>query len=113
MSKNLGIYKKGEYRSFEELNNAYGDDRSMLTPKEHETYVLHCYDLYESSGFVNSYDSPYESESENNGRKFTVISRVGFDEDYDTECLPVWHIEFENGEKHDAYPEDICVIEHQ
>lgn len=29
----------------------------------------------------------------------------------DLECLPMWHIQFENGDKMAAYPEEICLYE--
>lgn len=29
----------------------------------------------------------------------------------DLECLPMWHIQFENGDKIAAYPEEICLYE--
>ena len=48
--------------------------------------------------------------------KFTVLGRVKeITEDKengaDLECLPMWHIQFENGDKIAAYPEEICLYE--
>lgn len=113
--KDLSLYTKGKYGSFDELNADYGSDRSQLTEAEHKAYILYCYDLYEATGFIPRFDSHYESEEKHNGMSFTVIGRVELDDkDWDLENLPAWHIRFiENGEEYTAYPEDICMEEHK
>ena len=66
-------------------------------------------------GFVDTFGTPYTGEKKYVGMKFTVLSRVKeltVDKDgADLECLPMWNIQFENGDKIAAYPEEICLAE--
>ena len=56
-----------------------------------------------------------EGERKYVGMKFTVLGRVkdiAEDKDgADLECLPMWNIQFENGDMMAAYPEEICLAE--
>ena len=70
-----------------------------------------CFDLYESTGFIDRFDSPYDDEGEHNGMAFKVVRRANTSE-CDLEAMPIWFIEFENGDTAYCYPEEICVLEH-
>ena len=100
------------FKSFEELYEIYPDDRSEMSFEDEFEFVQCCYDIYEFTGFVEEFNTPYEDGSEYNGMKFTVDGRVEYVADeIDLECLPMWHITFENGTKLMAHPEEICKIE--
>ena len=71
------------------------------------------FEMYEETGFIEKFDSPYE-ELGKNGMSFKVIRRGSETLDQiDLENLPMWLIEFENGEQAFCYPEEICKVEHQ
>lgn len=70
-----------------------------------------CFDLYEGSGFIDRFDSPYDDEGEHNGMTFKVLRRANTSE-CDIEAMPIWFVEFENGDTAYCYPEEICVAEH-
>lgn len=67
------------------------------------------FNRYEKTGFLDTFDSPYETGHKYNGMRFKVLSRCG--EGWDSECLPAWNIQLENGDKLEAYPEEICKSE--
>lgn len=116
-----------KYTSFDDLHKAYNfnykgkNDRYDLTEEEERRFVNDCFDLYESIGFSETFHSPYEEYKENNGKKFTVLRRVeeripGKSDGADTSdlsCLPLWSIQFEDGEIAQAYPEEICIAEQE
>lgn len=74
-----------------------------------------CFDLYESIGFIDRFDSPYDDIGggmrEHNGMKFKVLRRATMEE-CDLEAMPLWLVEFENGDTAYCYPEEICASEH-
>ena len=94
------------YKTFDELNNAH-PCRGEMPYEEEVAYAEAAFGLYEAGGFSEAFSSPYEEMQKYNGMAFTVDGRVTT-EDADPVCLPMWHITFENGDKHDAYPEEIC-----
>lgn len=63
----------------------------------------------------NPFGTPYDGERKYVGMKFMVLGRVKeITEDKDgadLECLPMWNIQFENGDTMAAYPEEICLAE--
>ncbi len=116
-----------KYTNFDDLRKAYGfnykdkNDRYDLTEEEERRFVADCFDTYEYLGFSETFHSPYEEYEENNGKKFTVLRRAeeripGKSEGADTcdlSCLPLWSIQFEDGETAQAYPEEICITEQE
>ena len=82
-----------------------------------------CFKLYEETGFIDKFDSPYDDQDEHNGRAFKVIRRArpfnseGSTEEErgeaDLEAMPLWLVEFENGDEALCYPEEICLLEHR
>lgn len=73
-----------------------------------------CFSMYEETGFIKKFDSPYDDIGggmhEHNGMAFKVIRRATTEE-CDLEAMPLWFIEFENGDTAYCYPEEICKIE--
>lgn len=108
------------YSNFEDLNKAYGlnndlKTRAEMNKSEEKAFVNDCYDTYEYLGFAETFETPYTDKEKYNGMKFTILDRVkelSVDKDgADLECLPMWNIQFENGDKMTAYPEEICLAE--
>lgn len=70
-----------------------------------------CYELYEKTGFLTFLDSPYMKGANGwNGTPFKVLRRATTDE-ADLEVMPIWLIQYENGEKAYCYPEEISVLD--
>ena len=108
------------YTNFNDLHKAYGFDdgnrtRDNLSYEEEKSFVEDCFNTYEYIGFANTFGTPYDGERKYVGMKFTVLDRVkDITEDKngtDLECLPMWNIQFENGDTIYAYPEEICLAE--
>ena len=76
-----------------------------------EEYIEDCFDMYETEGFTDTFNSPYEQYRELNGMPFKVLRRGSVEDGWDIETLPAWKITFEDGLIIDAFPEEICKIE--
>lgn len=108
-------------KEFVELYKKYGFDNSNksrddLLEDEERNFVNDCFDIYEHIGFAETFRTPYTGEEKYEGMRFTVLGRVKeITEDKengaDLECLPMWNIQFENGDIMAAYPEEICLAE--
>lgn len=82
-----------------------------MTDEELLEFKNDCFSVYEETGFLEKFDSPYDDEGEHNGMTFKVIRRATTEE-CDLEAMPLWFVEFENGDTAYCYPEEICKIEH-
>lgn len=88
-------------------------DRNYTTFEEELELVEDAFEMYEQTGFLETFDSPYDDKSKN-GLPFKIIRRASYvQDDIDLEYLPQWVIEFENKEQMFCYPEEICKIEKQ
>ena len=77
-------------------------------------FIEDAFNMYETSGFLATFNAIYEEEADFNGVAFQVIGRASYkDGDCDFEQLPMWHIEFEDGTKYMAFPEEITKIERE
>ena len=92
----------------EKWNNVNVDE---LSDKQLLEFKTDCFSLYENTGFLEHFNSPYDEEGEHNGMKFKVLRRANLNE-CDLEAMPIWFIEFENGDNAYCYPEEICNLEH-
>lgn len=79
--------------------------------ENYRKYIEDCFDMYETEGFCDTFKTPYQSIKKYNGMKFKVLRRATTDDGFDLETLPVWEIQYENGEKFMGFPEEICKIE--
>jgi hypothetical protein len=98
----------------EEFKQKWGEDvdRTELSFEDAVEIANDAFDMYEEAGFLEAFDSPYE-ELGKNGMPFKVLRRGSYVlDDIDLETLPVWLVEFENGEQAMCYPEEICKLEH-
>lgn len=82
-------------------------DVDAMTDEELLEFKNDCFSMFEKDGFLDKFNSPYDDEGEHNGMQFKVIRRADTTE-VDIEVMPVWLIEFENGETAYCYPEEIC-----
>lgn len=97
----------------EEFNKKWnGTDPDNLSDEELQQFKQDCFEMYEQAGFLDSFDSPYDEQGEHNGMAFKVVRRATTEE-CDLEAMPLWLVEFENGDTAYCYPEEICVIAHQ
>ena len=95
-----------------EFNTKWGSiNLNSLSDEEFLEFKNDCYELYEKTGFIEKFDSPYDDQEEHKGMTFKVIRRATTDE-VDIEVMPVWFVEFENGDTVYCYPEEICKAWH-
>lgn len=100
--------------TYKEFVNKWMDtDRTYLTLEDEEEFVEDAFNMYEESGFIDKFKSPYLEGMPDNGKTFKVIRRVSVDDGVDIENLPMWIVEFEDGTQDYCYPEEICKIEHE
>ena len=90
-------------------------DVDTLSDAEFAQFKQDCFEMYEQTGFIDKFDSPYDDIGgglhEHNGMAFKVLRRATAEE-CDLEAMPIWFIEFENGDTAYCYPEEICKVEH-
>jgi hypothetical protein len=91
-------------------------DTYYLSDDELRDFKNDCFYLYEQTGFLELFDSPYDDIGgglhEHNGMRFEVIRRAT-EEESDLEAMPLWFVRFENGDEAYCYPEEIALIEHE
>lgn len=81
----------------------------MSTDRKRD-FLKDLYDAYEAVGFVDKFWTPFDLNDEDRsyvGKPFKVVGRCEEGKEWDLESLPAWKIEFEDGHKMDAYPEEI------
>jgi hypothetical protein len=86
-----------------------------MTDDQFVEFKNDCFSMYEETGFLEKFDSPYDDIGgglhEHNGMAFKVLRRANRSE-CDLEAMPLWLVRFENGDEAYCYPEEICVVEH-
>lgn len=95
-----------------EFDKKWGNaDVDNMSDDELRKFKNDCFDLYESTGFTEIFNSPYDDEGEHNGKPYKVIRRAT-ESEADLEAMPIWVVKFE-GEDEVAYcyPEEIAKIE--
>lgn len=101
----------GNVKTFEELDRLVGRD-SLITEDEEKAFINKCYELYQKKGFAKTFKSSSDEYKKYNGMKFKVLNSVSVDDErFDLEVLPMWEIEFSNGEKVEAFSEEIFAFE--
>lgn len=122
-------FENGEFEIEEDLaqvqRNAFerdfqekwcGVDIDGLNEDKLREFKEDCFNLYEQTGFLEIFNSPYDDIGgglhEHNGMRFEVIRRAT-EKECDLEAMPLWFIRFENGDEAYCYPEEIAVIEHE
>lgn len=85
-------------------------DTDKLSDEEFQQFKQDCFAMYEQAGFLDTFDSPYDEQGEHNGMTFKVVRRATTEE-CDLEAMPLWLVEFENGDTAYCYPEEICKTE--
>ena len=105
--------KKMSIEEFETKWN--GIDMNTIDFETELEYIEDAFNMYETSGFSATYHSIGIDDGNNfDGLAFQVIGRASYaNGDCDIEQLPMWHIEFEDGTKHMAFPAEITKIERE
>lgn len=96
--------------TWDELNKKYPEARYEMSVDREREFLKELYDAYETSGFADKFWTPFDLNNKDKsyiGKSFKVIGRCEEGKEWDLESLPVWKIEFEDGHKMDAYPEEI------
>ena len=97
----------------QEFDNKYKNiNIDNLTDEEFVKFKNDCFEMYEHYGFLDKYQSPYDELEERIGMGFKVLRRATTDE-CDLEALPLWLVEFEDGEITYCYPEEITKLENE
>ena len=99
--------------TFAEFTKKYkGQDVMEMSFEEEYKYKQDQFEMYETEGFTDTFNTPYEECSEYNGQKYELVRRASYENgDCDMECLPQWIIKFADGKEINAYAEDICKLE--
>ena len=96
--------------TWDELNKKYPEARYEMDNERERAFLKDCYSAYETVGFADKFWSPFDLKDEDKkyiGKPFKVIGRCEEGKEWDLESLPAWNIEFEDGHKMSAYPEEI------
>lgn len=97
----------------QEFNDKWaGVNTDRLPDDQFRQFKQDCFSMYETTGFSDTFHSPYEDTGNNhNGKPFKVLRRANENE-CDLEAMPIWVIQFEDeDEPCYCYPEEICKIE--
>ena len=94
-----------------EFDERWGNiNTDELTDSQFIAFKQDCFEMYEHYGFLDKYQSPYDELEERIGMGFNVLRRATTD-GCDLEALPLWLVEFEDGEITYCYPEEITKLE--
>lgn len=98
--------------TWDEINQKFPEDQYSMDLERNRDFIQACFEAYETEGFSDRFWTPFDfvsDEIKNHvGQHFRVIGRCQEGEQYDLNSLPAWYIEFEDGFRADAYPEEIC-----
>ena len=92
-------------KTWEEIDQKY-TDRSEMTEEMERNFVNDCFSLCEHIGFKNKFSSVLGEYKDREGQEFKVISRCTENET-NLSALPMWNIQFSDGEIIGAYAEEI------
>lgn len=94
------------------LARKYPDSRCQMGKKRETGFVADLYELYERIGFSDVYTG--DKNDKNNGLPFKALNRIpaydGKNDGYHLSYLPMWRIQFENGDKAEAFPVNISDV---
>ena len=91
-----------------DFTKKYATAKKDMCPSVRENYLRDCFNLYERYGFAKTFQTKAPlrtTDRKYNGKPFKVLERM--EEDYD----PAWLIQFEDGHRVEAYPEEITNLE--
>ena len=74
-------------------------------------YNEEIFDLYEKTGFADTFVTSYSDKAPRNGETFEVVRRAGEEDGMGPEALPMWLIRFDDDTTAVAYPEEITLLE--
>ena len=96
----------------QEFDKKWGKiDTDTLNDEQFKAFKDDCFEMYETTGFSDTFHSPYDENHEHNGKPFKVLRRAT-PEECDLEAMPLWLVTFEGEEEpYYCYPEEICKAE--
>ena len=86
-----------------------GRDTNEMSYQELKQYKDDRFTMYEEAGFEETYLDPNDADSARNGEKFKVLRRATEGE-VEITFMPIWLIEFEDGQTALCYPEEIAKL---
>lgn len=96
--------------TWENMREKYPMYRDDMTVEQEREFVKDCFGCYESEGFSKVFWSIGGDFKEYHNKPFKVLYRLD-EKSCDLECLPMWEIQFEDGETIHAYPDEIIPSE--
>lgn len=93
--------------TFKEFDEKWNNENFSICNE----YIEDCFDMYETEGFADTFESIDTEFKKFNGKPFRVIRRCNEVDGFDLEVLPVWLVELEDGTQIQAFPDEICSIE--
>ena len=100
-----------EIKKWEDMRLKYPEERYEMSDERHKEFVEDCFKLYEQEGFNDTFWSPFGENETYGGKPYKVIRRGTEDDGIFIEQLPVWLIQFEDGNELFAYPEELIMSE--
>lgn len=110
MNKRTETNHSALLHGWDALKEKFPMPRESMEKDQERQFVEECFRLYESEGFAECFESPYEDYQQYCGEKFTVLHRCD-EPEWDLCTLPAWVIEFEPGVIIEALPEEITKAE--
>ena len=83
---------------------------SQMTTEERKRFNEDLFDLYEKTGFADTFQTTYSDRLPRNGETFEVVRRASEEDDIEPEALPMWLIRFDDDLTDFAYPEEITKL---
>ena len=97
--------------TLEEFNRKWADTSTdNMSAEELRSFKNDCFSMYESTGFLDVFNSPYDELHAHNSMPFKVVRRAT-EAECDLESMPQWLVQFSDGDTAYCYPEEICRIE--
>jgi len=93
-----------------DLKEKYPIDRDDMSLEMEREFVKDWFVFYEEKGFSKVFWSLSSDYEKYNGIPFKVLKQLT-ESECDLCSLPMWEIELENGEKIQAYPDEVIVFE--
>ena len=83
---------------------------SQMTTEERKSFNEDLFDLYEKTGFADTFQTTYTDRLPRNGETFEIVRRASEEDDIEPEALPMWLIKFDDDLTDLAYPEEITKL---
>jgi len=92
------------------MDKKYPMNRDEMTDKQEREFIDDCFMLYEKEGIAKVFWNPGSNFKEYHNKPFKVLERTS-EEKTHLCCLPMRQIQFDDGYKIHAYPDEIIPSE--